>query len=138
MVGAAIVTYISLTAVSSLTTELFIAPTLLIGCFAGLDRIGAWLPQRLGTLPHTATLGLAILSTLAFLARTPPPMLMGQTKPALQEVKAHWALGDQLVVSRGRWTLVIVEYYERRLLLGGWTHIDRLEGAHTEEQVLRG
>jgi hypothetical protein len=118
--------------------SLFIAPTLLIGCFAGLDRIGAWLSQRLGTLPHTATLGLAILSTLAFLARTPPPMLMGQTKPALQEVKAHWALGDQLVVSRGRWTLVMVEYYERRLLLGGWTHIDRLEGAHTEEQVLRG
>jgi hypothetical protein len=116
----------------------FIAPSLIIGFFAGLDRIRTWLPQRLGSLPHVAVLGIATVPMLAFLAQRPLPMLQGGTGPALREVKARWAPGDQLVVSRGRWTMYGVEYYGRRLNLPEWTHIDRLEGDHTAEQVLRG
>ena len=41
------------------------------------------------------------------------------------------------MVSGGRWTLILLDYYGRRLGLRAWTHLDRLEGGDTGEQILR-
>ena len=118
--------------------SLFIGPSLLIGSFAGFDRIRSWLPARTGSLAHACTLGFAILPALALLARDPPPWINSWTRSAMEDVRANWEPGDRLAVSRGEWTLISVEYYGRRLGIMEWTHIPRLKGSHTAEQILRG
>jgi hypothetical protein len=115
---------------------LFVGPFLLIGCFAGFDRLRSWLPPRLGSLSYAAALGLAFLPGLALQARTPPPRVMSGTLPVLREVKARWHPEDRLAVARGRWARISMEYYGRRFGLEDWT---LLEGeGHTWEQLLRG
>jgi 4-amino-4-deoxy-L-arabinose transferase-like glycosyltransferase len=122
----------------SARVSLFIGPSLLIGCFAGFDRIQSWLPPHRGNLALAAALGLATLPALALLTLSPPPKILGGTLPVLQEVKAHWLPEDKLVVSRGRWTRISTKYYGRRFGLEDLTHIDRVRGNYTAEQVLRG
>ncbi|MGH7481740.1 MAG: ArnT family glycosyltransferase [Longimicrobiales bacterium] len=118
--------------------SLFIGPSLLIGCFAGFDRIRAWLPPHHGNLAIVAALGFATLPALALLALKPPPKILSGTRPVLQEVKAHWLPEDRLIVSRGEWTLISMEYYGRRFGIEDWTHLDRLRGDYTAEEILRG
>jgi hypothetical protein len=117
--------------------SLFIGPSLLIGCFAGFDRIRTWLPPRRGHLAYAAAFAFATLPALTLLILKPPPRILSGTRPVLQEVKAHWLPGDRLVVFR-EWARISTKYYGRRFGLEDWTYIDRLRGARTNEQVLRG
>lgn len=119
--------------------SLFIGPSLLIGGFAGFDRLRAWLPAGLAPLVHAAALGLAILPGLALLFLTPPPRVLGGTLPVFRDVRAHWRPEDRLVVSRGLWARISAEYYGRRFGMEGWYHLDRLRGgSYTAEDILRG
>ena len=117
--------------------SLFLAPVLLIGCFAGLDQIRAWVPPRARGVPFAVVMGFTVLAAVAGLARNPPPMTQGGTRPVLEEVRAHWLPGDRLVVARGRWTFRLVDYYGSLLGLKEWTPLDRLKGEYTQEEILR-
>lgn len=117
--------------------SLFIGPALLIAAFAGFDRLRVWLPGPLRGLVRAAPLAFALLPALGLLVEDPPPRVLNWTLPVIREVKAQSHPGDVRMVSRGRWTLVSVEYYGRRFDLEGWTHLERV-GADTAEEVLRG
>jgi hypothetical protein len=117
--------------------SLFLAPVLLLVWMSGLDQIRAWIVPRLRGASHVATLGLAVLPTVAGFARNPPPIVQGGTRPVLEEVKAHWLPGDRLVVARGMWTYELVNYYGALLGLERWTPLDRLEGDFTANEILR-
>jgi hypothetical protein len=116
---------------------LYLAPSLFVCSIAGLDRVRAWLPRRSANASYAVGLALAVLPTLAGLARTPPPVVQWGTLPALREVKTRWLPGDRLVAARGQWTSMLVEYYGSRLGLDQRTHLDRLQGDHTDEEILR-
>lgn len=117
--------------------SLFLAPVLLVGFFAGLDEIRAWVPSGLRGKSHAVLLGLATLPAIVGLALQPPPITQGGTRIVLEDVGARWRPGDRLIVARGRWTFRLVDYYAARLGIDEWTPMDRLEGAHRPEVVLR-
>jgi hypothetical protein len=117
--------------------SLFLAPVLLIGCFAGIDQIRAWIPQRERFVAYGIMLGFAILPAVAGLARNAPPIAQGGTRPVLEDIKAHWLPGDRLVVARGTWTFRLVDYYGDLLGLEDWSRLDRLEGEYSTEEILR-
>lgn len=116
--------------------SLFLAPVLIIVCFAWVDQIRAWFSPRLRDA-YAVVLVFAILPAVAGFARKPVPVELGGTRRVLEVVAAHWRPGDRLVVSRGVWTFRLVEYYGGLLGLEKWTPLDRLEGQHTTEEVLR-
>jgi hypothetical protein len=117
--------------------SLFIGPFLLIGCFAGFDGLRPWVPAGFRSLVGPAALALAILPALAFLWIIRLPMIQVETLRIFREIGARWQPGDELVVSRGMWARVQAEYYGRRVGVEGWTHIDRVRGRHTAEEILR-
>jgi len=117
--------------------SLFLAPVLLIACCAGLDQIRAWVSPRARGVPFALATGCVVLAAVAGLARNPPPITQGGTRPVLEEIRAHWLPGDRLVVSRGKWTFRLVDYYGSLLGLEEWTPLDRLKGEYTSEEILR-
>jgi hypothetical protein len=118
--------------------SLFIGPALLIWCFGGFDGLRAWLPGAFRRLVGPAALALAILPVLALLFVIPPPIVQADTLAIFREVRSRWRPGDELVVSRGVWARVMADYYGRRFGVEGWTHLDRLRGQYTAEEILRG
>ena len=118
--------------------SLFIGPPLLIWCFGGFDGIRACLPVAFRPLTRPAALALAIVPIVALLLVIPPPIVQADTLALFREVKARWRPDDELVVSRGVWARVMTEYYGHRFGVEGWTHLDRLWGEYTAEEILRG
>jgi hypothetical protein len=118
--------------------SLFLGPALLIWCFGGFDGIRTWLPAVFRPLVPPAALALAILPVLALLLVIPPPIIQADTSAIFREVRSRWRPEDELVVSRGIWARVSSTYYGNRFGVEGWTHLDRLWGQYTAEEVLRG
>ena len=118
--------------------SLFIGPPLMVGCFAGFDGFRTWLPARFRPLVHPAALALAILPGLALLLFIRPPIIQVETHTIFREMRARWRPADELVVSRGMWARIQAEYYGRRVGIEEWTHLDRLRGQYTAEEILRG
>ncbi len=118
--------------------SLFIGPPLLIFCFGGFDGLRTWLPALFRPLTRPAALALAILPVLALLLVIPPPIVQADTLAIFREVRSRWRPDDELVVSRGVWARVMADYYGHRFGVEGWTHLDRLRGQYTAEEILRG
>jgi hypothetical protein len=118
--------------------SLYVGPALLIGCFAGFDGFRRWMPVGFRPLVGPAALALAILPGLALLFLMRPPLIQVETLRIFRDIRSRWHSDDELVVSRGMWARVQAEYYGRRVGVEGWTHIDRLHGRHTAEEILRG
>ena len=80
----------------------------------------------------------AILPGLALLLLIRPPIIQVETHTIFREMRARWRPADELVVSRGMWARIQAEYYGRRVGIERWTHLDRLRGQYTAEEILRG
>jgi hypothetical protein len=115
--------------------SLFVGPSLLIACFAGFDGFRAWLP-RLGRVAPASAVALAAVPGVALLLLRPPPVVWTESRLVLQEMAAHHAAGDRLVMFR--WLgEVSTEYYGGRFGLEGWARIEPIQGRHPAERVVR-
>jgi hypothetical protein len=117
--------------------SLFAGSFLLIGCFAGFEKVREWVSPRLGAFLHPIALSLMALLGIAALVRESPPIPLGGTLPVLREVKARGAPGDRLLVAGGPWAFRLVDYYGDRLGLEPWVRLVGSPADSTDEQVLR-
>lgn len=107
---------------------IYIGPSLLIACIMGLDRVVTALGPRFRRPGRAVAAGVALAPGLLVPLLILALVRHEDTRPVLEEMKAHWRQGDALYVYRG--AVPAMAFYGEQLGLGPWVE----GGDHTQQQ----